>query len=104
VAQLGARVNGIHEVAGSIPAWSTISNLSRSSELAKGPPYEVVVDSARVVTMWSRAAFGARPRPNADAPDKLPGLETEVLEDCMSPATGVQKNLDAGRRQSKARL
>ena len=23
VAQLGARVNGIHEVAGSIPAWST---------------------------------------------------------------------------------
>jgi hypothetical protein len=23
---LGARVNGIHEVAGSIPAWSTIFN------------------------------------------------------------------------------
>jgi hypothetical protein len=23
VAQLGARMNGIHEVAGSIPAWST---------------------------------------------------------------------------------
>jgi hypothetical protein len=25
VAQLGARMNGIHEVAGSIPAWSTNS-------------------------------------------------------------------------------
>tara|TARA_B100000949_G_scaffold201575_1_gene189672 strand:+ start:250 stop:426 length:177 start_codon:yes stop_codon:yes gene_type:complete len=30
VAQLGARVNGIHEVAGSIPAWSTTSFLARS--------------------------------------------------------------------------
>jgi hypothetical protein len=27
VAQLGARVNGIHEVTGSIPVWSTISKL-----------------------------------------------------------------------------
>ena len=27
VAQLGARMNGIHEVAGSIPAWSTTSSL-----------------------------------------------------------------------------
>jgi hypothetical protein len=27
VAQLGARMNGIHEVTGSIPVWSTISNL-----------------------------------------------------------------------------
>ena len=25
VAQLGARMNGIHEVTGSIPVWSTIS-------------------------------------------------------------------------------
>ena len=25
VAQMGARVNGIHEVTGSIPVWSTIS-------------------------------------------------------------------------------
>ena len=27
VAQLGARMNGIHEVTGSIPVWSTISKL-----------------------------------------------------------------------------
>ena len=27
VAQLGARMNGIHEVTGSIPVWSTNSNL-----------------------------------------------------------------------------
>ena len=27
VAQLGARVNGIHEVTGSIPVWSTIPSL-----------------------------------------------------------------------------
>jgi len=29
VAQMGARVNGIHEVTGSIPVWSTNSRMLR---------------------------------------------------------------------------
>ena len=35
VAQLGARVNGIHEVAGSIPAWSTNFPLRPASLLSR---------------------------------------------------------------------
>jgi hypothetical protein len=33
VAQLGARMNGIHEVTGSIPVWSTNSFFSSDTEL-----------------------------------------------------------------------
>jgi hypothetical protein len=36
VAQLGARVNGIHEVTGSIPVWSTISSASESLKTRDG--------------------------------------------------------------------
>src|SRR5687768_4137985 len=41
VAQLGARMNGIHEVAGSIPAWSTILRSPDFAERATDgkPPF-----------------------------------------------------------------
>src|SRR5882724_311084 len=40
VAQLGARMNGIHEVTGSIPVWSTILR-SPIGELRLGKPQRV---------------------------------------------------------------
>ena len=41
MAQMGARVNGIHEVTGSIPVWSTISNLMIFSDLRSDPSRRV---------------------------------------------------------------
>ena len=41
VAQLGARVNGIHEVAGSIPASSTIEHATGGSEGGAPPSWGV---------------------------------------------------------------
>jgi hypothetical protein len=38
VAQLGARMNGIHEVTGSIPVWSTILRSRALPQSASFPP------------------------------------------------------------------
>ena len=72
MAQLGARVNGIHEVTGSIPVWSTIlrsRELTPKRELRLGEPGEGCrAVAAKPRRRALRLVASARPSPCANPP------------------------------------
>ena len=91
VAQLGARVNGIHEVTGSIPVWSTIL---RSREL---PPKRELrpASQAKDVSPKPRSGKGG---PALISPPRL--MATKALQIFQHTALSETANVATAGRAS----